>query len=666
MTWTYQRYTNLLRVYEDYEQRQLYNNMPRQRVISLLYTITLKQRMHIQYIHVACGQRYQRIKGRKRIGIDRHLASCLKLKQPTGYPRYIPENENTTPEIAGPFLIVSMSTPEQMSTPPVWRFEPSPASEAIWANDLLVETIYRHAWDTRSLDKEPTIINGMLLCKSRFWMIAKIRFEKCWYKELTDALQAGCSLDRFNGYSGCVRTLLVRETAYPDDEPEEAVPPRMHRHKQDLAYLRKHRGQLPNLKAIKVLPDPDYEPCNVQRLVECDGTSIHVDYAIHSYIPRHWECRHGIEAEPGCCDKLLGITIGGYEDDVESEEAIMEELMEVLNTQTMVVGSVTSTVHLGHLRVLSFLPFDHQGDGRIHLDMMSSIFDSCPELQVLRCRLRGSAAYNADEVDLDCVFSKGKMLHTIHLETEGALVPYLSALSRFRDVELTCRIPLPSDDLARLNDPSGRRLPFEARTERFEMGFHPAYFSVHPRAKMLDVIQIIETLLPANCEISYDKHDLRSFPIDATDLMRAGWRHLVAALYLLQEDRSKSRPLPRTFVPMTPGELAKALQSKDERLPLSGSSNGIWVAGLPGQGDRTDQSFYVDNESNERVEGESERSWFRERGFLVQRKCSHDRSRTAYLTPEDAEEIRIGVTNLCADACSIIASMIHLAVPNNP
>ena len=44
------------------------------------------------------------------------------------------------------------------------------------------------------MDKDPTVINGMLLCKSRFWMIAKIRYEKCWYKDLTDALQAGCSL----------------------------------------------------------------------------------------------------------------------------------------------------------------------------------------------------------------------------------------------------------------------------------------------------------------------------------------------------------------------------------------------------------------------------------------------------------------------------------------
>jgi hypothetical protein len=364
----------------------------------------------------------------------------------------------------------------------------------------------------------------------------------------------------------------VRETAYPDDEPEEGVPPRMHRHNQDLAYLRKHRGQLPNLKAIKSIPEREDEPCSVQRLVKCDESLIYIDHGFHSDIPRPWECRHGEEAEPGCCDKLLGITIKDDDYDIESEEAFMEELKKILDAQTMIVGIGTSGVHLGHLRVLSFLPWNHRGDGTIRLDIMSSILDSCPELQVLRCRLRGSAAYNADEVDLDRVFSKGKSLDTIHIETQGALVPYLSALSRFRDVELTCRIPLPSDDLARLNDPSGHRLPFEARTERFEMGFHPAYFSVHPRAKMLDVIQIIERLLPAICEISYDKHDFRSFPIKPTDLERAGWRHLVAALFLLQEDRAKSRPLARTFVPMAPGELAKALQSKDRRLPLSGSS----------------------------------------------------------------------------------------------
>ena len=359
----------------------------------------------------------------------------------------------------------------------------------------------------------------------------------------------------------------MQETAYPDDEKvEEHQPPRERRHDQDLAYLRIHRSQLPNLKAIKSVPHYlTEEPCSIQRLVECDGSLIYIDHTFHSEIPLPWECRHGAQVEPGCCDKLVGIIIDRNEHDFESEEAVMEDLKRILDAKSMIVGIGSSGVHLGHLQVLSFLPWNHRGDGTIQLEIMSSILDSCPELQVLRCRLRGSAAYNADEVDLDRVFSKGKLLHTIHLETEGALVPYLSALSRFRDVELTCRIPLPSDDLARLNDPSGHRLPFEARTERFEMGFHPAYFSVHPRAKMLDVIQIIERLLPATCKISYDKHDFRSFPTEPTDLERAGWRHLVAALFLLQEDRAKSRPLPRTFVPMAPGELAKALQSKDER-----------------------------------------------------------------------------------------------------
>lgn len=97
---------------------------------------------------------------------------------------------------------LSAPTPSEGATSfePIWRFEPSTASEAVWANDLLVETIYRHVYQQgymKDMDDPKGLgdmINGMLLCKSRFWLIAKIRWEKSWFDELLGQLKSGASL----------------------------------------------------------------------------------------------------------------------------------------------------------------------------------------------------------------------------------------------------------------------------------------------------------------------------------------------------------------------------------------------------------------------------------------------------------------------------------------
>lgn len=97
-------------------------------------------------------------------------------------------------------LSVSTSSDSTISFESIWRFEPSAASEAVWANDLLVETIYRHVYqqgymkDMDDLEGLGDMINGMLLCKSRFWLIAKIRWEKSWFDELLANLKLGASL----------------------------------------------------------------------------------------------------------------------------------------------------------------------------------------------------------------------------------------------------------------------------------------------------------------------------------------------------------------------------------------------------------------------------------------------------------------------------------------
>lgn len=76
----------------------------------------------------------------------------------------------------------------------VWRFEPSAASEAVWANDLLVEMIYRHVYQQSYIEDLEDMINGMLLCKSRFRTIARIRYEESYYQEILGHFNAGASL----------------------------------------------------------------------------------------------------------------------------------------------------------------------------------------------------------------------------------------------------------------------------------------------------------------------------------------------------------------------------------------------------------------------------------------------------------------------------------------
>lgn len=73
----------------------------------------------------------------------------------------------------------------------VWRFEPSPGSRAVWENDMLVEMIYRYV---RRLEGSRAVINGMLLCKSRFWLMARILYRDCHFDGVVQSFVEGCSL----------------------------------------------------------------------------------------------------------------------------------------------------------------------------------------------------------------------------------------------------------------------------------------------------------------------------------------------------------------------------------------------------------------------------------------------------------------------------------------
>lgn len=60
----------------------------------------------------------------------------------------------------------------------VWHFEPSPGIRAVWENDMLVEMIYRYVL---RLEGPRAVINGMVLCKSRFWLMARILYRDCHF-----------------------------------------------------------------------------------------------------------------------------------------------------------------------------------------------------------------------------------------------------------------------------------------------------------------------------------------------------------------------------------------------------------------------------------------------------------------------------------------------------
>jgi hypothetical protein len=73
----------------------------------------------------------------------------------------------------------------------IWRFEPSPGSRAVWENDVLVEMIYRYV---HRLDGSRAVINGMILCKSRFWLMARILYRDCHFDGVVQSFVEECSL----------------------------------------------------------------------------------------------------------------------------------------------------------------------------------------------------------------------------------------------------------------------------------------------------------------------------------------------------------------------------------------------------------------------------------------------------------------------------------------
>lgn len=81
---------------------------------------------------------------------------------------------------------------------PVWRFEPSPASEAIWANDLLIQRIYECLIGEYEEDVDPVtrrdLINWMVLSKDRFVFFANLFWYGAAPEELLTAQKIGCSL----------------------------------------------------------------------------------------------------------------------------------------------------------------------------------------------------------------------------------------------------------------------------------------------------------------------------------------------------------------------------------------------------------------------------------------------------------------------------------------
>jgi hypothetical protein len=73
----------------------------------------------------------------------------------------------------------------------VWRFEPSPGSRAVWENDMLVEMIYRYV---HRLEGPRAVINGMILCKRRFWLMARILYRDCHVHGVVQTFVEECPL----------------------------------------------------------------------------------------------------------------------------------------------------------------------------------------------------------------------------------------------------------------------------------------------------------------------------------------------------------------------------------------------------------------------------------------------------------------------------------------
>lgn len=329
-------------------------------------------------------------------------------------------------------------------------------------------------------------------------------------------------------------------------------------------YLRRYSSLLPNLKIIRTW-DTGIGMADdaIVYSFECDGQPILVELLDSLSIPPSWECNHASASGITCCYSLDSIEIADYKRGpalVDSLKVLMDSLKALIAETQGVSKEIAFTGPLGQLRSLTFLllPPRKESHGAFSLSELDALLDACPELRLLACRLEGSAAIHATEETLDRIFVKGKHIKSISIDTPGRFVPYLRCLARFEEVTLSCKYSLRGIDVEMSESRIDMDPPFMPQMKSFTIVLTVEYLSFLLLAKepTLPVATVIRSLLPPDCRVTVERS-----PERYTQSMLHWWRELSTTLKEFEKAKLETRLPVRSFVPMTPEEIADRLQS---------------------------------------------------------------------------------------------------------
>lgn len=230
-------------------------------------------------------------------------------------------------------------------------------------------------------------------------------------------------------------------------------------------------------------------------------------------------------------------------------------------------GGFATGFSLAGLRELKILPAKDQQWFSIEMSRLDQILGLCPELRIIACRLAEPDALDPTEEALDTLFSRGSRLEVVHIETSGYLVPWLTALLRFRFVTLNCEPSLRTGDLDLLYGhvdakppvaPGLRHLiisPWQEATVETEEDCQPHLSGPYP------VARIIQKLLPPGCEVQIGMDRLPRGRTQQDGSGRTWWKRFHDIMASMMRDVGPRRPVIR---PMTKAELASQLGKRGE------------------------------------------------------------------------------------------------------
>lgn len=270
----------------------------------------------------------------------------------------------------------------------------------------------------------------------------------------------------------------------------------------------RRRAQMPNLKEIRPV-----ESCanhsTIEKTIDFEGQQVVVEHFIY---PLQLESLIEANISVGLSDAqtegiLTGVKIRPHSFH-EVEEAQLGLVIALLNRRPSLGVSISQTHPFANLRTLELLPrpgWPYYPVAKFNqldkLDTLDQILSVCPRLDRLACRLKDSPV---TAKTLNRVFSKGKNLVSVHIETNGFLTPYLSALSRFEQVTLACTTLLTKTDLDLLYGHVKPDRPFIPRLRHFTYGVTTGLYDTvlakdTPCNKPYSVARLIRKLLPRDC-----------------------------------------------------------------------------------------------------------------------------------------------------------------------